>query len=88
VQTTLLQTLSSVIILKGHDLMMNTQFNLLFRFILIAIFGLQITACTTKLGKGFQHLEDHNYPAALVLFEEVAEQDVRIAGILAADLHI
>jgi len=67
---------------------MRTRFNLLFRFILIAIFGLQITACTTKLGKGFQHLEDHNYPEALVLFEEVAEQDVRIAGILAADLHI
>ena len=54
----------------------------------IILISLQLTACATKLGQGFQHLEDHQYPEALVLFEEVANDGIRVAAIMTSDLYI
>lgn len=56
--------------------------------LIIVFVNLQLTACATKMGKGFQHLEDHEYPEALVLFKEVANDGIRVAAIMAADLYI
>jgi len=64
------------------------QLRVIWALFSIIFISLQLSACATKLGTGYQHIEDHEYPEALVLFEEVANQGIRRAAITTSNLYI